>query len=419
MEEKQIVTPFDVEILREDPLIRLNRRLRLLTKKIILRLIDIIFAIIGLVFLLPIEMLVILGNIVNGQFINPYKYELRITRGGQVFKMLKFNSVKGSAQERFLDKTSIDELPQLINILLGDMTIVGPRPYTPEDVEKMGPYFNYISRIKPGLTGVYQISGRVKVDFLDRLDMDTRYYYNKRFWTDFKIFLITLLITARRKEVGRFADYTYTTIKDFIGASVKRTIDIIGALVGIAILIPLTVIVWIVNLVSGDGGPIFYSQERIGRFGKHFKMYKFRSMVVGADEKLTKLLEEDEEAREEYKKYKKLKNDPRITKIGKFLRKTSLDEFPQFINVLKNEMSLVGPRPYLPREREEMEEYYKYIIQVKPGVTGLWQTSGRSDVDFIDRLDLDMKYYNSRSVKRDIEILAGTVLQVVKKEGAV
>ena len=113
---------------------------------------------------------------------------------------------------------------------------------------------------------------------------------------------------------------------------VKRAIDVIGGLVGIIVLIPLTLIIFIANFISGDKGALFYSQERIGKNGKIFKMYKFRSMVVGADEKLQKYLEENEEARKEFKKYKKLKDDPRITKIGKFIRKTSLDEFPQFIN---------------------------------------------------------------------------------------
>lgn len=419
MEENQIAIPFNAELLKEEPLTKIYRKFRSLIKKILLRLIDIIFAVVGIVFLLPITILVFVGNCRNGKFISPLKSERRITKSGKVFKMYKFNSVKGSEQEKFLDKTSIDELPQIINILLGDMAIVGPRPYLPEEVEKMGTYYKYISRIKPGLTGVYQISGRVKLDFLDRLDMDTRYYYNKSFWTDFKIFLITLFITAKKKEVGRFADYTYTTIKEFLGACIKRIIDIVGALVGIAILLPLTVIVWIINLFSGDKGPLFYSQERIGRFGKHFKIYKFRSMVVGADEKLAKLLEDDPEARKEYKKYKKLKNDPRITKVGNFLRKTSLDEFPQFINVLKGEMSLVGPRPYLPREREEMEEYYQYIIQTKPGVTGLWQVSGRSEVKFINRLEIDFKYYKTQSISEDARIVIKTCINVLGKKGAV
>lgn len=130
------------------------------------------------------------------------------------------------------------------------------------------------------------------------------------------------------------------------------------------------------------------------------------------------MLEEDEEARREYKKYKKLKDDPRITKVGNFLRRTSLDEFPQFFNVLKGDMSLVGPRPYLPKEQEEMGAYYTFIVRCKPGVTGYWQTNGRSDVTFKDRLKMDFDYYNQMSTKLDIQLLSKTVLNVIKKEGA-
>lgn len=200
---------------------------------------------------------------------------------------------------------------------------------------------------------------------------------------------------------------------------VKRTIDIIGGICGVLILIPLTIGIWIANKVCKDEGPIFYTQERIGKNGKIFRMYKYRSMIVGADEKLRKYLEENKEAREEYKKYKKLKNDPRVTKIGDFIRKTSLDEFPQFINVLKGDMSLVGPRPYLLREKEEINGFFNYITSCKPGITGLWQISGRSDTTFTDRLTLDMSYYYNHSLKRDIKILNKTVKNVIKKEGAI
>lgn len=199
----------------------------------------------------------------------------------------------------------------------------------------------------------------------------------------------------------------------------KRFIDIIGSIVGIVCLIPLTIIIWIANLIMKDNGPIFYTQERIGKNGKIFKMYKYRSMVVGADEKLKEYLEKNEEARKEYAEYKKLKNDPRITKIGAFLRKTSLDEFPQFINILKGEMSLVGPRPYLPREKEEINGFFNYIMSCKPGLTGFWQVHGRSDVTFTDRLDMDMKYYYNHNLKMDIKILKDTFVNVVKKEGAI
>lgn len=200
---------------------------------------------------------------------------------------------------------------------------------------------------------------------------------------------------------------------------VKRAIDIIGSIVGIIFLIPLTIVIGIANLILKDKGPIFYTQERIGKNGKHFKMYKYRSMVVGADEKLREYLAENEEAREEYAKYKKLKHDPRITKMGAFLRKTSLDEFPQFINILKGEMSLVGPRPYLPREREEINGFFNYIMSCKPGLTGFWQVNGRSDVTFTDRLEMDMQYYYKHNLKMDIKILKDTFINVIKKEGAI
>ncbi len=199
----------------------------------------------------------------------------------------------------------------------------------------------------------------------------------------------------------------------------KRALDILGGIFGSICLIPITIGIWIANKIIGDKGPVFYTQERIGQNGKIFKMYKYRSMVIDADERLEKYLEENEEAREEYREYKKLKNDPRITKIGKFIRKTSLDEFPQFINVLKGEMSLVGPRPYLPREKKDINGFFNYITACKPGITGLWQTRGRSSTTFIDRLTLDMSYYYDHTLKSDIKILYKTVENVIKKEGAI
>jgi undecaprenyl-phosphate galactose phosphotransferase len=199
----------------------------------------------------------------------------------------------------------------------------------------------------------------------------------------------------------------------------KRTLDIFGGIAGCLMLIPITIIVAISKVINKEKGPIFYSQKRIGKDGKLFKMYKFRSMVVGADEILEKYLAENKEAAEEYRINKKLKDDPRITKTGKFIRRTSLDEFPQFINVLKGDMSLVGPRPYLPREKEDMGNYYTYITECKPGVTGLWQVSGRSDCTFNKRLNLDYEYYADKSFKNDCKILIKTVENVVKKEGAV
>ena len=200
---------------------------------------------------------------------------------------------------------------------------------------------------------------------------------------------------------------------------IKRICDIIAGIIGVIILIPLTIIVYILKITSNDNGPLFYDQLRVGKNGKVFKIYKFRSMVIGADEKLKKYLEENEEEAEYYKKYKKLKKDPRVTKAGKILRITSLDEWPQFFNILTGQMSLVGPRPYLPREKEDIGEIaYKEIIKVKPGLTGPWQIAGRSNLEFKDRVMLDLEYIPRASLLTDIKITLKTVKKVIKKEGA-
>ena len=139
-----------------------------------------------------------------------------------------------------------------------------------------------------------------------------------------------------------------------ISKIMKRIIDILGGIVGTILLIPLVLFVKIASLLKKDKGSIFFAQNRIGKDGKVFKMYKFRTMIVGAEEELQRLLEENEDIKNEYEINKKIKHDPRVTKIGEILRKTSLDEFPQFINILKGEMSLVGPRPYLASEKKDM-----------------------------------------------------------------
>ena len=200
----------------------------------------------------------------------------------------------------------------------------------------------------------------------------------------------------------------------------KKIIDIVAGVIGVMLLARSTLVVWIIRLCMHENdGPLFFEQLRIGKDGKQFRLYKFRTMVMNADEKLYKYLEENEEARKEYKKYKKLKNDPRITKLGNFLRKTSLDEFPQFINLLKGDMSLVGPRPYLYREKNDMGDYYDQIVQVKPGITGYWQVNGRNDVDFEERTYMDTYYIEHRGIIMDLKIILKTVLKMFKKEGTI
>lgn len=201
-----------------------------------------------------------------------------------------------------------------------------------------------------------------------------------------------------------------------IERALKRVMDILGSIPGILILIPLTAYVAISNRKSGDKDPIFFVQERIGKDGKLFKMYKYRSMVPGAEKVLEELMKTDEDIRNEYKENKKLRNDPRVTKAGKFLREKSLDEFPQFINVFKGDMSLVGPRPYLPGEKEDMGEVYEDVIGIKPGITGMWQTHGRSDVTFEERLELDSFYFRNYSLWLDIVLLLRTIKTILSRK---
>lgn len=151
---------------------------------------------------------------------------------------------------------------------------------------------------------------------------------------------------------------------------VKRLFDIIFGLIGCLVLIPFAIVIKVIYLLNKDTEPVFFTQNRIGKNGKEFKFYKFRSMVPNADEILFEYLKTNEDIAKEYKINKKLKNDPRITKVGHFIRNTSIDELPQLINILKGDMTLIGNRPYLPREKEDMKSYYKDIVKTKPGLTG-------------------------------------------------
>ncbi|MCG6184553.1 sugar transferase [Anoxybacillus sp. LAT_38] len=194
----------------------------------------------------------------------------------------------------------------------------------------------------------------------------------------------------------------------------KRIIDIIGALIGLIALSWLFFLVAILIKLEDRKGPVFFKQVRVGKDGKEFYMYKFRSMVTDAEAKLQELLKYNEVSGAMFK----MKNDPRVTKVGKFIRKTSIDELPQLWNVLKGEMSLVGPRPPLPREVEQYTEYDKQRLLVTPGCTGLWQVSGRSNVGFEKMVELDLKYIRERSLLYDLKIILKTIKIMVKPNSA-
>ncbi|WP_270606135.1 sugar transferase [Bacillus mobilis] len=198
---------------------------------------------------------------------------------------------------------------------------------------------------------------------------------------------------------------------------IKRGIDILGAVLGIIIFSPIFILIPLLYMRGENRGPVFFKQDRIGINGEKFYIYKFRSMVVNAERKL----KENEVLYQKYiqNNYKlEPEEDPRITGIGRFLRKTSLDELPQFINVLKGEMSLVGPRPVVKEELAEYKNRKHLFLSVKPGITGYWQVSGRSDVGYPERVDLELHYVYNQSVLFDIKILFLTFLHVLLRKGA-
>lgn len=198
--------------------------------------------------------------------------------------------------------------------------------------------------------------------------------------------------------------------------AVKRLFDIICGLIGFVVLLPLSLIIKIIYLCSGDTNSIIYKQKRIGMNGETIWIYKYRSMIPDADVVMKELLK-NEKYRKEWEENQKLENDPRITNVGKFLRKSSLDEFPQLLNVLKGEMSLVGPRPLVEGELKAhggMELYN----QVKPGITGWWACNGRSNIDYKERLELEYYYVENCSVYLDVLCILKTIMVVLKREGS-
>jgi len=221
-------------------------------------------------------------------------------------------------------------------------------------------------------------------------------------------------------EVSIQTDDTYNVferIRKGIYFIIKRIFDIVCSLLGIALLLPVTILVKLGYILTGDFKPIFYTQKRIGKNGKEIGIFKFRSMVYNADKVLQELLK-DPKYKAEWDKNQKLEHDPRITKIGKILRRTSLDELPQFINVFLNEMSLIGPRPLVNGELDAHNGNHEIYESVKPGITGWWACNGRSATTYEKRLELEYFYAKNCSLWLDIKCIFLTVRAVISKTGA-
>ena len=209
----------------------------------------------------------------------------------------------------------------------------------------------------------------------------------------------------------------YNRLDDIGYKAVKRGFDIVWGVVGCTALAFITPVVKVATMVTGDFKPIFYTQKRVGKDGKPIKIYKFRSMCPNADIILDQMLRESPELAKEWKENQKLKNDPRITKIGNILRKTSIDEVPQFFNVLKGDMSLIGPRPLVEGELQAHGGDPRRYQAMKPGITGWWGCNGRNATTYEERLDLEYYYVENASLGLDMKCIGKTVEAVIKKTG--
>lgn len=196
---------------------------------------------------------------------------------------------------------------------------------------------------------------------------------------------------------------------------VKRVFDIVCSLIGLIVLSPVFIIISILIKTTSEG-PVFFAHKRVGKDGKTIKIYKFRSMVTNAEELIKQFTPEQ---KAEYEKNFKLENDPRVTKVGKFMRKTSLDELPQLINILKGDISVVGPRPVMDVETKIYGNYRDMLLSVKPGLTGFWAANGRSATTYARRRAMEIYYVKNRSVLLDLKIIFKTFISVFKRVGAV
>lgn len=198
----------------------------------------------------------------------------------------------------------------------------------------------------------------------------------------------------------------------------KRLFDIFFSILGMICLVPLFIMIKILYLIHGDFHSILYYQERVGKNGKLFHLYKFRTMVPNAEKILEDWLKNNPEKRKEYYRNRKIDHDPRITKVGKFLRNSSLDEFPQFINIFLGHMSLVGPRPVVPDEANNYRKNKSKFLSVRPGLTGYWASNGRSNVSYAKRMKMELYYVEHCSFGLDLKIIFRTFVKVIKGDGA-
>ena len=400
--------------------------------RFIKRFFDIVLSLIALVVLSPVFLITAIAikledgepviftqdrSGLNGKVFKMYKFRsMRVGADKEHEELKKFNELDGPAFKmrldpritkvgRFIRKTSIDELPQLVNILKGEMSIVGPRPLPTYETEECTPYQKQRLNVLPGLTCYWQVSGRNDIPFDEWIEMDLKYIKSASILTDLKLILLTFGAVIR----GGWRLLIYPII--------KRMMDIVLGVAALIALFPVFLIT-AVCIKREDGGAVMFTQTRIGMYGKPFKMYKFRSMRMDA-EKI------HEQMRKQYgcdDVSFKLKDDPRVTKIGKVIRALNIDELPQIINIVKGDMSLVGPRP-LPdyefvEEQRRFKGKYDERYMVPGGLTCIWQVSDRSEPDFADRMQMDVDYSRTYGLLIDVKLCLLTAVYSVTGKAA-
>jgi len=299
-----------------------------------------------------------------------------------------------------------------------EANIIGDDPFIADEIFK-NRYFGYVKSSKEKAKTVFINSNNLSAKELRAIvDTEIKKRQEVIFIPLFNDYNITQSHIYELSNTHTNLIVFKNRLKSQYRVIVQQIFNYVLSILLLPILLPI-IAIFAILIKRESPGPIFFTHDRIGKNGKIIPVLKFRSMYNDASERLTKLLCEDESAKEEWEKNFKLKNDPRITKIGAFLRKTSFDELPQIFNVLKGEMNVVGPRPVI---QQEIDQYYKknseYYFMVKPGITGLWQVSGRSDTDYDFRVSIDKWYVTNWSLWLDIVILFKTVKEVLKRDGA-
>lgn len=426
------------------------------------RLLDLVFATLALVLLSPLLLLAALAIRLTSRgpiLVGEQRVRRRVSAGTspliervETFKMYRFRTTheiddpqifrladkRLTHVGRLLQKISLDEIPELLNVLKGDMSLVGPRPIPTYVLERnIAPEYERRFDTKPGVTGLWQVTRRHIGTIEEMAETDILYVQNRSLWLDLKILIVSPRAVLWRSSIQHWIDQSSIKVREnLIYNLIKRIMDLVLATIGLIVLSPLLLLIAILIKLDSPG-PALFSQVRAGKrvllvsqkgpmlLTTNFKIYKFRTMHNDqkrndalhkewvqnwVDGKLT----EGKSANEVLKP----KHDPRVTRVGRILRATSLDELPQLINVIKGDMSLVGPRPVPVYEVEAYEDWHYGRLDAIPGMTGYWQIKLRGRGTLDQMVELDLEYLRKRSIWSDIKIIFLTVPAVVIGRGA-